>query len=235
MVLAAFDQLLSNPFDGLVTLVVFCVSLVAAGTVHEFSHALSAALMGDLTAKGEGRLSLNPAVHVDPFGAVMFLLAGFGWFKPTPVSPWRLRPGERTGMALTSLAGPLSNIMLAMVVAVPVAAGAFGTDAVGFTLFRGGPGDVAGYAAGSFIFWNLLLAAFNLIPISPLDGFKVAVGVLPAEASERFARLEPYGPRILMVLIMLDYLVPGVRILGSVIGPIVNALAILVLGTLLWL
>ena len=110
----------------------------------------------------------------------------------------------------------------------------FGSGLVGLRLFGGGPGDIAGYVLGSIIFWNLLLAAFNLIPLVPLDGFKVAVGVLPREASDQLARLERYGPAPLMLLIMLGFLLPGPSILGLVLRPLINVLANLVLGGQVW-
>ena len=234
MLLSALAQFRSSPFDGLVTLLSFCFALVVAITFHEFSHALSATLLRDPTPKSQGRLSLNPLAHLDPLGTAMILFAGFGWGRPVIVNPIYLRSGERSGMAAVSIAGPLANVLVAAAVAVPINAGLISPAAVGFAVFRGQPADVAGFLIGSVIFWNLLLAAFNLIPLAPLDGFKVALGVLPREASIQFAQLERRGPAILLSLIMLDYLVPGVAILAGVIRPILNTLSALVLGGHIW-
>ena len=234
MLFSVVDQLQQSPFRALVTLASFFVALVVAITVHEFSHALSAAQLGDYTARGQGRLTLNPLAHLDPLGTAMILFAGFGWGRPTPVNPAMLRTGPRSGMALVSIAGPLSNILVATLAAVPINTGLVDSESVGFALFWGNPGEIAGYVLGSLVFWNLLLASFNLIPLAPLDGFKVAVGVLPREAALQFARLERYGPAILLSLIMLSFVVPGLNILAGVIRPILNTLAAIVLGGHIW-
>ena len=217
-------------FRGLVTLASFSIALLVALTVHEFSHALSATLLGDNTARRQGRLSLNPLAHLDPLGTAMILLAGFGWAKPTPVDPAFLRIGTRPGMAVVSLAGPFSNLVVAMLAATPINAGILDPSFAWFTIFTGQPGGIVSYVIGSVIFLNLLLAAFNLIPVAPLDGFKVAAGLLPREASYRFSRLEPYGPAILLLLIMSSFLLPGPSILFSIMRPILNGLSILVFG-----
>ena len=133
-------------------------------------------------------------------------------------------------MALVALAGPLSNIVAASLFAIPIKAGLVDSRFLGFSLFHGSTEDLTGYVIGSFVFWNLLLAAFNLIPIAPLDGFKVALGVLPREAAASFARIERHGPSILLLIVMFDLLVPGPGILSSVLGPILNGLSVVVLG-----
>lgn len=230
MLFDAIDQMQSSPFQGLVTLFSFSLAFILGITFHEFSHALSAWLLGDNTAKNQGRLSLSPLVHLDPLGTAMIFLAGFGWARPTPVNPYNMRIGELPGMALTSFAGPLSNILIATVAAIPINAGLVSPGFVWFSRFAGQPGDVAAYVLGSVIFLNLLLAAFNLIPLAPLDGFKIAVGILPRDAAVRFAQLERASTGVLMALILLPFLVPGLGLLSSVIRPIVNLLGILVLG-----
>ena len=101
---------------------------------------------------------------------------------------------------------------------------------VGFSLFRGSTDDLVGYVVGSIVFWNLLLASFNLIPLAPLDGFKVALGVLPRAMAVSFARLERHGPTILIGIILFDMLVPGRGILFNLIRPILNTLSFVVLG-----
>ena len=234
MLFSALEQMQSSPFRGLVTLFSFLVALVVALTVHEFSHALSSTLLGDNTARTRGRLSLHPLAHLDPLGTAMIVFAGFGWGRPVPVNPAYLRAGARTGMAVVSLAGPLSNVMVAAVAAVPINAGYIDMRSAGFTMFPGQAGDVAGFVISSLVFWNLLLAALNLLPVSPLDGFKVALGVLPRQTAFQFAQLERYGPAILLSLIMLDYLVPGTGIISGIIQPITNALGVVLLGEPIW-
>ena len=203
-------------------------------TFHEFSHALAATLLGDPTPRSQGRLSLNPLAHLDPTGTVALLLVGFGWGKPVQVQPGYMHTGVRTGMAVTSLAGPLANVTVAALASIPIRSGVVGAEYVGFTLFRGHPDEVLGYVIGSVVFLNLLLAAFNLLPIAPLDGFKVVLGVLPREPAMQLAQLERYGPMILLILIGLDFFIPGSGILASIMRPIINALGVLVLGGHVW-
>ena len=224
------SQMQVNALHGFVTLTGFCIALVAAITFHEFSHALSATSLGDYTARSLGRLSLHPKVHLDPIGTTMILLAGFGWGKPTPVNPRYLRPGERPGMAAVAMAGPISNVLLAFVATIPMKLGLVSRDYSAFILFRGETTDIVAYVLGALVFWNLLLAAFNLIPVAPLDGFKVVLGILPREPAQQFARLERYGPAILLGLIAVQYLLPGPGILSTIIRPILNLLALVVLG-----
>ncbi len=229
MLFLLLRELQAEPVRAIITLLTFCLALVVAITFHEFSHALSATRLGDYTAQRLGRLSLNPLAHLDPLGTVMILFAGFGWGKPVPVNPAYLRTGGRAGMAMVSLAGPLSNIIMAFLVAIPIRLGMLDSFTVGFSLFRGQPDDLTGYIVSSIVFWNLLLAAFNLIPLAPLDGFKVALGILPRDLARSFARLEPYGPVILLLLIMLDFLT-NVSIISMIVSPILEALGFVVLG-----
>ena len=234
MLLPALNQITSSPLEGLVTAFVFCLALALAITVHEFSHALAATQLGDPTPRRQGRLSLHPFAHLDRLGTAMILFAGFGWGRPVQTDPRYLRGGQRAGMALVSLAGPLSNVVLATLASIPLRTGAVSSGPVGFLLFQGQPQDIPGYAIGSFLFWNLLLAAFNLIPIAPLDGFKMALGALPRELAFRFARLERYGPAILLTLIMLPFLIPGASVLSPLIRLILNALSAVILGGHIW-
>ena len=230
MIFAFLSQFQVEPFHALVSLATFVFALVTALTFHEFSHALVATLSGDPTARRLGRLSLHPLAHLDPAGTAMILFAGFGWAKPVPVNPGYLRTGERSGMAAVAFAGPLSNVVMAAILATPIRAGVVTTAFLGFTVFRGGLDDIPGYVIGSVMFWNLLIAAFNLVPVAPLDGFRVALGILPPDLAASFARFERHGPAILMGVILFDIMVPGPGILSSVIGPILNVLSLVVLG-----
>ena len=229
MLFSIIDLLTTDPLRGLIVVVTLCASLVIALTAHEFSHAYVATSLGDRTARGLGRLSLNPVRHLDPVGSALFLLAGFGWAKPVPVNPFHLRIGARMGMATVSLAGPLSNIMVAAVFGIVVR-----TDVVNFflptlALGRFESVDLVEYALISLVQWNLVLAVFNLIPIAPLDGFKVALGALPRDAASAYARTERYGPGILMVLILAG-IIFDLHIFSNVIGPVVNLFSRIILG-----
>ena len=232
MLYRVFGQLQSDPFGAFVTLGALVVALITAITIHEFSHALSATRLGDYTPRSQGRLSLRPTDHLDPLGTMMLLFAGFGWGKPVQVNAAYLRPSPRSGMAGGShWRGPaVERPSRRPIFAVPIRTGIVDPRTIGGVAFRGDNSDILGYVIGAIVFWNLLLATFNLIPIAPLDGFKVALGVLPREAAIGFSRLEPYGPFILIGLIMLDYIVPGVSVLGSIIRPILDLLGTLVLG-----
>ena len=234
MLLGALDLLFNDPLDffRLVPpmLVAVGLSLLLAITVHEFSHALVANALGDTTAKRLGRLTLNPMAHLDPMGSAMILMVGFGWGKPVPVNPRFLRGGERSGMAIVSSAGPISNIATAMLLSIPIRAGLVQwREPFRSSLFQGGVEGIIGDLLGFMIFFNVLLAVFNLIPIAPLDGFKVAWGVMPREMAMSWAKLEPYGPAILLSVIMLDY-IARTGILFGVIRPVANTLGLIIVG-----
>ena len=229
-----FDQLSSSPTNALITLLGFVGAIVIAITVHEFSHAWSASLLGDSTAKDQGRLTLNPAAHLDPMGTAMIVFVGFGWGKPTPVNPARFRGGMQSGTAAVSLAGPISNVIVASVAAIPFRAGILSLDTFGFSIFRGDTSDIAVYLLGSIIFINILLAAFNLIPVAPLDGFKVVLGILPRDLAIQWSQLERFGRMILIGLILSGYILPGGSLLTPIMRPLINVLATIILGGQIW-
>jgi Zn-dependent protease len=136
-------------------------------------------------------VSLNPAAHIDPMGALVFLLAGFGWGKPVPVNVYALRPG-RTGMAIVAGAGPIANVVVALLAAAVYRA----LDLVGTTGFVL---DVAYYV----VLYNLILAAFNLLPIPPLDGYNVALAFVPPRMAFAIQRYAAYGVVVLLLLVFL--------------------------------
>ena len=216
----------------------FSIALIIGITVHEFSHAISAYRLGDPTAKNLGRVTLNPRAHLDPFGTLLIFFVGFGWGKPTPVDPTYFRGNQISGMAMVSLAGPISNLIVAALLAITVHAGVFDsalirTGQMGFLPFslasgRFGVGHLE-YFVGSLITWNLLLAAFNLIPIAPLDGFKIVLGFLPRKQALSWMRLERFGPGILMIVIMMGIVLP-VSILGRIIFPLISFFSFVLLG-----
>ena len=206
-------NLLRDQIGTLENLLFLGIALIVAVTVHEFSHAYSAYLLGDMTAHSQGRVSLNPLRHLDPWGSVMFLFASFGWGKPTPINPWNLRIGARPGLAVVSIAGPISNILTAVIFSIPFYIG---------VLTLGDPGFVPQMFT-IIVFLNVVLALFNLLPIAPLDGFKIAVGVLPHDMALAVQRTEPYGYAILLGVIAADIFL-DLGILNFILGPVSNAI-----------
>jgi Zn-dependent protease len=184
------------------------VAVLIAIDVHECCHAWMADRLGDPTARSLGRISLNPLVHLDPLGTLMIFLTaitgfGIGWGKPVPVDPYRLRSGPMTGMGIVSLAGPAANLTTAAVLAIP---------------FRLGEAALPGTALELLFviaMVNIGLAIFNLIPVPPLDGYGVLMGILGSirsgwayRWSYQLARYERYGPMILLLVIIADRYVP---------------------------
>jgi Zn-dependent protease len=175
--------------------VAFLVAVIVGLTFHEFSHAAVATLQGDQTARSQGRLTLNPVVHLDPLGSIALLIAGFGWARPTPVTPARLRY-RRLGMVLVALAGPAANLVLALVSAI-----ALGVldPTVGATLNS----NFSVKLLSSLVFWNVLLGVFNLLPIPPLDGSTLLTVLLPPSRQNIVRFLDQYGIFLLLGLLIL--------------------------------
>lgn len=226
MLFNSYQLLFSDPVAFVQLTVVVVISLLLAVTIHEFSHALVATVLGDDTSRRLGRLSLNPLRHLDPGGTIMLLLAGFGWGKPVPVDHHRL-PNGAFGMAMVAAAGPLANLTLAFLVAVPIKLGLLGlsSPALGRAnlVMTGGWLEGLTDIAWMVIFFNLLLAVFNLIPLAPLDGSRVLGGILPRQMMTSYDRFQRYGPVVLLTVILAD-LVFNLGILSVTIGPIVNGL-----------
>ncbi|HEY7523532.1 MAG TPA: site-2 protease family protein [Candidatus Limnocylindrales bacterium] len=211
-------MLLLNPSLGLI--VALALIIFVALPFHEFAHALAAYRLGDGTAKLFGRLTLNPLAHVDPIGALLIVLVGFGWAKPTPVNPLNLR-GGRQGEALVAFAGPASNLVLAAAAAIPLRY-AIATD---LQL----PEIVFGMLQ-FFIQINLVLMVFNLLPIPPLDGSKVAFALMDRRTEMQWRPvLEQYGFLILIAVAFLPIL-PGGTILDVVFDAVVRPLFRLLVG-----
>lgn len=209
-------------------------ALIAGISFHEFSHALVADRLGDRTARALGRVSLNPLKHLEPVGTFFMLIVGFGWGRPVPVNPSRLRNGPEAGRAMVAGAGPLSNLLLAGLAAIPIHT-SLAVWHSPFLIVRTGSwglDDYLGLFLASVVIFNVVLAVFNLLPIAPLDGFSVAVGLLPRDLSLSLARLEPYGPAILMLLLILPFATQGeVSILHQVMSPVINGLTELLSGS----
>jgi len=182
-------------------------AIVLGLTIHEFAHGWTAYRLGDSTARYQGRLTLNPAAHIDVIGLVMLFIAGFGWARPVPVNPVNLRGNLRRSMMLVSLAGPAANLVLAVAGAVALGLGIWHFP-LGREIFV------------AIIRINVVLAVFNLLPVPPLDGSKILAGLLPGRQEWLYA-LENYGVIILLVLLFTGVI--G-RVLGWVITPIYRLL-----------
>lgn len=198
-------KLTTEPLIGLS----FIGGLIIGITIHEFSHAYVAYRLGDPTAKLQGRMTLNPQSHLDPIGTMALLFLGFGWGKPTPFDPFNLRNIKRDS-ALISVAGAASNFALATALSLPYLI-AYYTQSLGPTL-----ADVYTYLS-PIIWLNVILGVFNLIPVHPLDGFKVLAGLLPRDWYEDFMQTEKYGIFILLILLFTG-------IIGQVLFPLVSSI-----------
>ncbi|MBU1635643.1 site-2 protease family protein [bacterium] len=190
--------------------------ILLALTFHEFSHGWMAYKLGDPTAKLAGRLSMNPLVHLDPFGTLMIFLVRFGWAKPVPVNPRYFKEPKRD-MLLVSVAGPAANILLAFVSGMLLRT--FHAGSFNFL-----PANLLQplYIMVKFSLQiNLALAIFNLLPVPPLDGSKILYGILPPQYEYIYEYLERYGPFVLMGLIVFGMLT-RISILGAFIYPFVN-------------
>jgi Zn-dependent protease len=205
------------------TIALGAIPMIFAITLHEAAHGYAARHFGDLTAYQQGRISLNPARHIDPLGtivlpALMLLMSGgrfaFGWAKPVPVNFGRLRNPKRD-MFWVAAAGPGANLAMALAwalvgrLALEAPAGYFTTPLFGMALFG--------------IRINMILMVLNLLPLPPLDGGRIAVSLLPHGLAWKFARIEPWGMWILVALMFTG-------VLSAIIGPIVSAGVGLILG-----
>jgi Zn-dependent protease len=191
--------------------------LLVALPVHEFAHAWTANRLGDDTPRLAGRLSLNPLIHLDVIGSLLLLFAGFGWAKPVPINPYALQRRTPAGVMIVAAAGPLSNVALALLVSIPFRLGLVSASSsvlVPFLEF--------------FIFLNLVLFFFNLIPIFPLDGEKVLTYFLPPSGQAFLAQVRPYGPILLAMLVVLSSR-SGLNVIDLIVqGPALRISAFLV-------
>ena len=196
--------LISLLFSHPVLFMVLAVLLLYSVIAHEVAHGWVANLFGDDTAKHYGRLTLNPASHIDPMGLVMLFIVGFGWAKPVPVNYYKLG-NSRLALMSVSLAGCAANILIAIIALFLLQFQEVGASQAFYT-----PLIILARI-------NIILGAFNLIPIPPLDGSKIVMSLLPQEAQQNLARLEPYGFFILAILLFTGVLNPVIRFMQNII------------------
>jgi len=188
------------------------ITLIFAFTFHEFAHAYVAHKFGDNTAKKQGRLTLNPLQHLDPIGTILIFIAGFGWARPVPVNRYYFKKPRLAGI-LVSVAGPLSNLILASLGFI-----------VGYGLMRFGVASSAHFDEFLMIFINLniVLFIFNLIPLPPLDGYRILEDLAPHHVRAKMTQYEQYGMLIFLILVItpldrftiqpiFSFVVPGLR------------------------
>jgi Zn-dependent protease len=200
------NTLFTNPIYFIISL----IALFVAITVHEYSHAWMAERLGDPTPRLQGRLSFNPLVHIDLTGLLFLLFFGFGWGKPVPFDPYNLR-NPRKDAALISIAGPGSNFILAILLSLILRLFTFFNLSNLFTI-----GSVILIPT---IALNVILGLFNLLPVSPLDGFKIVGGILDEERAREWYQLERYGILFLLLLILP---IGGATMLDSILRPALN-------------
>ena len=197
--------LFQNPLAFLLLVIPLLYSII----VHEVAHGWVADKMGDPTARLMGRLSFNPRSHIDPIGALMLLVVGFGWAKPVPVNFSQVRD-YRKGLVLISAAGPLANIAVAFFALLLLKIGGFS------------PWSTISTILNTVAYINIILASFNFIPIPPLDGSKILMGLTSSKFGYQLARLEPYGMFIIIGALYLRLLDPLIHLFQGIIMGILN-------------
>lgn len=204
--------------------IAFAITAILAFAYHEFAHAFVADRLDDPTPRSFGRITLNPFVHLNAFGILMLFLLGFGW-ATTPVNPNRLRGNPRTAMAVVAIAGPLANLFMALLYAVPIRLGLITPS------FSSGILPAPFEVALMGIYINLVLFAFNLLPIPPLDGFTILLGLLPPDMAYQLAPIRQYGPMLLLAILILPSLLgSGFSVFSFVIVPIMRLLVPILTG-----
>jgi Zn-dependent protease len=201
-------------------MVAYAIVLVIAFSVHEFAHAWMANYFGDDTPRLNGRLTLNPLAHLDPIGSLMLFFAGFGWAKPVPVNFYALERRSPAAPMWVALAGPLSNFLMAVLAAIPFRLGLIKVQYIAGS-FRYDSTYLSNFEVQIlfvFLLTNLLLMIFNLLPIFPLDGEKVATYAFPPYMARVLDTIRPYGPIVLLLLILMGNFA-GVNILGALLNP----------------
>ncbi|MBI1280366.1 MAG: site-2 protease family protein [Anaerolineaceae bacterium] len=183
------------------------IALLIGMTIHEFAHVYVAYRMGDNTAANQGRLTLNPLVHINPIGFIMGVIIGFGFLGSAPINPYRMR-NPRWGYLAAVAAGPISNLLIAIVFAIPLRLAPqliYGSSLVGEVLFQ-------------IIFLNIILALFNIIPLYPLDGWSIMYSLLPPDQARWWQANQQNSYYLFMLLILLGFIGGQFNLLGILIG-----------------
>lgn len=218
-----------NGFD-IRTLLILVLVLAISLSFHEMAHAWSANRLGDDTAAMQGRLTMNPAAHLDPIGSIVFLLAGIGWAKPVPINPARFSKSRtiKQGIMLTSLAGPMSNLVLAAVSLIVL------NIVITFMMVLGAVDNVVADVVlqlRNFMFSaNVTLAVFNLLPIPPLDGYKIFGSMLPNSLYYKIMGYERYIGMVFLLLVLF-----GRGLLGTILSFIRVPFEYAILSPIMWL
>ncbi len=207
----------------LTTLIIIAPPILLALAFHEFSHGWVADRLGDPTARNAGRLTMNPFVHLDLMGTIMLFLVHMGWAKPVPVNPYNLHNPKRD-MVLVSLAGPASNMLMALAFGLVLRSFDHGGIFANFTLPKA---VLLAIVYGVII--NISLAVFNMIPIPPLDGSRILGGLLPTHLEREYRKLDRYGPMLVLVLVMGGYML-NIPILWWFIMPFIKIFSIMFAG-----
>lgn len=204
------------------------LGLIIGFSFHEFAHAWTADRMGDSTPRFQGRLTLDPRSHIEVWGIVMAILTGFGWAKPVPVNPRAFYPNERRGLLIVAAAGPLMNLVIAAVLSLPVRLLLLAVDVN--DIYEGWFTRLLFRIWLTVIFFNITLFFFNLIPLAPLDGWKVLLGLLPIEQAIALQKYEQESNFALIMLIFAGYFIPQIDVIGQVIRPPIDAVFSLMTG-----
>ena len=201
------------------------ITLMVALTFHEFSHAWMAKIFGDDTAERAGRLTLNPLAHLDPIGSLMLIFVGFGWAKPVPINPYALRRSGKAALLLVSIAGPLANLFLAILAAIPLRFHLIPVQLASTNVLP------TPYVFLDYFFRiNLALMVFNLLPIPPLDGHEILSFLLPANLAARWETFSSqYGIYLLIALLMIGPLL-GFDFIRLVMQPVIRFISGILLG-----
>lgn len=200
------------------------IVLLFAFPIHELAHAWVAEWFGDDTPRRNGRLSLNPLSHLDPIGSLLIMVSGFGWAKAVPISPYALQRRSSMAVMWVSLAGPMSNFLLALLAAIPLRI-AIASSETSWIMSQ----PFLLELLFTFIYINLILMLFNLIPIAPLDGSHIAEAVLPERWGQAVQRFSTYGPIVLLALIFIGPRI-GFNLLGWIMDPVMSNLLALLIG-----
>jgi Zn-dependent protease len=203
---------------------------------HEACHAYTANALGDTLPARQGRTTLNPIAHLDPAGTILMLIAGFGWGKPVQYNPNGLSVSPKTASFLVAFAGPLSNFVMAGLLAIPIQLGIvpyinpLGASDFFLRLEVQDTEDYIGLFLTGAVYLNCILGVFNLIPLPPLDGYKVALFILPDDLAREFAKLDRYGVGVLLVVLFGIPFLTGYSPLADILGPSVRWLVHLFTG-----